>query len=255
MSAPELPVDRQSLREKLHSRTPVFGLFVKTPAYQVVEVLGDCELDFVILDAEHGPFGATRLEQCLLAARVSGLPALVRVAGSAPWTIGEALDMGASGVMVPHIETAAAAAVAQARYHGGVRGYSNSPRAGRYGRSAMVDHVRDSDAQSIVVAMVESRTGIDNAAGIAAVSGVDAVFVGAMDLAVSLGYTSRSVEEVDRLVAMAAAAVRTASLGLLVTNKAEADAARGLGASFFVVGTDQGLLRAGTHATLAATRG
>jgi 2-keto-3-deoxy-L-rhamnonate aldolase RhmA len=256
MSTADFPADRPSLRERLQSRVPVFGIFVKTPAYQGVEVLGGSDLDFVILDAEHAPFGVATLDQCLLAAKATNLPALVRVAGPAPWTIGEALDMGASGVMVPHVETAAAAAeiVAQARYHGGSRGFSNSPRAGDYGRASMADHVRTSDDRSVVVAMVESRLGIDNAATIAAVPGIDAVFIGAMDLAISLGYTSRTIDEVDRLVAAAASAIRHASLGLLVTNRDEANSARLLGASFIVVGTDQGLLRAGVNAAVAGAR-
>ena len=118
----------------------------------------------------------------------------------------------------------------------------------------MGDHIRDSDLQSIVVAMVESRTGIENAAAIAAVPGVDAVFIGAMDLAVSLGHSSRAADEVERLVAAAATVIRGAAVGLLVSDRTEADAARRLHASFLVVGTDQGLLRTGVNRALTQTR-
>ena len=138
----------------------------------------------------------------LLASRACALPAIVRVPDAMPATIGAVLDMGACGVMVPHVvdADAARAAVAAARYRGGVRGFSNSPRAGRYGSIAMAEHMTVSDPGGLVVCQIEDRAGVDNVREIAAVPGVDALFIGRADLAVAYGAIAVDAAPVEAAV-------------------------------------------------------
>ncbi|HUE44737.1 MAG TPA: aldolase/citrate lyase family protein, partial [Aestuariivirgaceae bacterium] len=169
-----------SFRQRLLANEPLLGTFIKTPTSHAIEILGDVGFDFVIVDAEHAPFDAHAIDVAMLAARAADIAALVRVAGSSPEPILAALDCGAAGVVVPHVTSRAAAeaAVAASRYRGGRRGYSNSPRAGGYGRLAMWDHVQAADAATAVIAMIEDAEAIDRIEAIMAVEGLDGVFMG-----------------------------------------------------------------------------
>ena len=94
-----------SFRERLLSGEVLAGTFVKTPSPIICEVLGLTGLDVVCLDAEHAPFGRVELDGCIAALRAAGMPGLVRVAANSPEYILQALDYGATGVVVPHVTT------------------------------------------------------------------------------------------------------------------------------------------------------
>jgi 2-keto-3-deoxy-L-rhamnonate aldolase RhmA len=174
-------------RIRLRRGDPMCGPFIKTPHYQNIEIAGAAGMDFVVLDAEHAPFSIEAIDRCLLGCAGASLPGLVRLPDAEPSTILQVLDMGAAGIVVPHIVSAtqARAAVAATRYRDGVRGFSNSPRAGGYGRLAMAEHLRSHDAAVSVVCQIEDPEAVDHVDEIAAVSGVDCLFIGRADLAVS----------------------------------------------------------------------
>lgn len=182
-----------SLRERLVAGESLFATFVKTTSHQTVEVLAATGLDTLVLDAEHAPFGPESLDRSLLAARACSLPVLVRVPYPRGAAIQQALDMGAAGVMVPHVDSAAIALeVVRAARYGGTRGYSASPRAGGYGQRGMAEHLRLSDAHTAVLVQIESGEAVAQVREIAAVPGVDCLFIGPADLAVSIGPTARA---------------------------------------------------------------
>jgi 2-keto-3-deoxy-L-rhamnonate aldolase RhmA len=244
-----------SLRERLRSGAEIRAIFVKTTSHQTVEVLGGTGLDAIVLDAEHAPFGPESLDRCLSAARGVGLPALVRVASARPEAVLQALDMGAAGVLVPHVDCVedAEAAVRAARYVGGSRGFSPSPRAGGYGARSMAEHLAASDAQSLVIVQIESATAVANAAKIAAVSGVDAVFLGPADLAVSLGVCDTAHAKVQQAVASTCAAAQASgcAIGSFAGDARAVAGLHALGVRFFVIGSDQSLLQRATRQLLA----
>lgn len=244
-------------RQRLAGGAPVVGLFVKTASHQVVEVLGRAGLDYVVIDAEHAPFDRNTLDCCLLAARACALPALVRIPEPTAAAILDVLDMGAAGVMVPHVRGAddAARAVHFARYAGG-RGYSNSTRLGDYGRRPMADHLRDADDASVVVAMVEDPQGIDRIEAIAAVEGVDAVFLGLADLAVAMSCSDPAHPAVAAAADRAFAAMRRCGrpVGALAADPAAMADFRARGVTMLLVGTDQGVLRVAVAAAVEAAR-
>jgi 2-keto-3-deoxy-L-rhamnonate aldolase RhmA len=173
------------------------GVFIKTCAPQIVELLGLAKLDFAILDAEHAPFDRAGLDVMMLAGRAAGLPLFVRVPDHAPATIQNALDLGAQGLIVPHVDTPeqAAAIVSRARFEAGERGFSNAARFGRYGTTTICEAVAIGDKAEIIC-QIESAQAVSNAAAIVGVAGVTGLLIGRADLALSMGLRSLEAQSV-----------------------------------------------------------
>ena len=203
----------------------LLGTFVKTPHHAVIEALAGGGLDFVILDAEHAPFGLAEVDRCLLAARAGGLPALVRLTEARPADILRVLDLGADGFLAPHVTTAAQARgiLAAARYGAGGRGYSATTRAGRYGRIGMAEHLAAS-TEVFVVLQIEDPEGVEAVEEIAALPGIGALFVGRADLAAAYGATSLDAPEVGAAYDRVAAACAEARIPLATFVPSMADA-------------------------------
>jgi 2-keto-3-deoxy-L-rhamnonate aldolase RhmA len=236
-----------SFRQRFLAAEPLLGTFIKTPTSHAIEILGDIGYDFVVIDAEHAPFDRRAIDIALLAARAAGTAGIVRVADSSPAKLLAALDDGAAGVLVPHVSTVEKArAVASAcRYRDGTRGFSNSPRAGGYGRLGIRDHVRQADETVTVIAMIEDPEALDAIDAIVAVDGIDGIFIGRGDLTVALG-AGGLADPVVRAAAeriVQAARERGKSACLMVAGVEEAREWRSLGASAFIVSSDQGFLR------------
>src|SRR4051812_49144716 len=139
------------------------GTFVKTTSPQVIEILGGTGLDFAVVDAEHAPYDRAALDLAMMAGRGVNLPLLVRVLERNASGLLSVLDMGAAGLLVPHIDTAddAREVVAHCRYVGGDRGYSSSPRAAGYGASGMKEAIRVGD-RNVIVCQIESVQAVEN---------------------------------------------------------------------------------------------
>jgi len=222
------------------------GIFVKTDSPQVIEVLALADLDFLVLDAEHAPFDRAALDRMLFAAYALGVPMLVRVPDQRDATILNVLDLGAAGIVVPHVDNAEHArdVVAAARFVGGRRGISLSARFGGYGTRSRRDAIAIAD-QSMIVCQIESAAALDNVESIAAVPGVGALLIGRSDLALSMGEDDSGgpviMAAVDRIVA--AAKTNQLPVVMVCANRAEAHEFAAMGASVFVVGSDQSMLR------------
>src|SRR3954468_6890699 len=229
------------------------GTFIKTPSPHCVEILGAAGFDFLVIDEEHAPFDRAAIDLALLAARAAGIDMLVRTADASPSRLLSILDAGSAGVIVPHIGTPESARyIVSACRYGGARGYSNSSRAGEYGRRPMWQHVDDADARTTVIAMIEDIQAVGHIEDILAVEGLDGVLVGRADLAVSLDERSAGANQVRqaplRVLAAAKAAGRPACL--FVGEAAEAAEWRAHGATTFILSTDQALLRMGAKRAL-----
>ncbi|WP_246337676.1 HpcH/HpaI aldolase family protein [Azospirillum oleiclasticum] len=225
----------------------MLGTFIKTPTSHTVEIFGDLGFDFAVIDAEHAPFDRRSIDIALLAARAAGIAGLVRVAEPSPAQILAALDDGAAGVLIPHVASpeAAAAAVSACRYRSGRRGFSNSPRAGRYGGLAMWPHVDAQDESVAVIAMIEDPDALERLDAIMATEGLDAVFIGRADLTVALAAASPDAPEVRAAVTRIIEAARKADkpVCMMAAHVDEARSLAALGASAFMIGSDQGLMR------------
>ena len=227
------------------------GPFVKTTSPQVIEILGGAGLDFAVLDAEHAPYDRAALDVAMIAGRAVNLPLFVRVHERSASALLSVLDMGAAGVLVPHVDTEQDArdVVAHCRYVGGDRGYSSSPRAAGYGALGMKQAIAHGD-RAVVVCQIESVAAVEEAAAIAKVPGVGAVFIGRADLALSMGLDNSQhprVNEATEHVIQVAQAAGTA-IGMFVGSNAERDKYRALGVRWFVQSSDQTLLRQAAQA-------
>ena len=243
-----------ALKEKIRAGEPTLGLFVRTPAPHVIEVLASSGLDFVGLDAEHAPFDIAALDACIFAARAVGLPALVRVPERAPARILSVLDMGGAGIIAPHVTTASEATevIAATRYVGGTRGFSGSHRAAGYGVLAPRDYKERSDRAVIVVGQVEDAAAVDNIDELASMDNLDALFIGRADLANSLGVDSTAAVEVERAVDRLCEGARNGgrTMGMFLPSTAEVETFRAKGVSLFIVDTDQALLAKAARSTV-----
>ncbi|TMF34658.1 MAG: hypothetical protein E6I27_17570 [Chloroflexi bacterium] len=183
-------MNAERLRQALASRKVVYGTWVQTPSPEVVEMLGWSGWDFVILDLEHGSYGAEGLRHLIRAAETSNAAPFVRVPLSSPHDVGKALDLGAVGIVTPGVTSAAAgaSAVRLTRFppHGS-RGASPSTRQLHYSAISFTTLTAEDAAQPLIVLQVEARLATTDLGGILEVDGVGVIFIGPYDLSTSLG--------------------------------------------------------------------
>lgn len=240
-----------TLKQRLAAGETLVGTFIKTPSPIVVEVLGLSPLDCLCLDAEHAPFDRLAIDACVMAARAAGKDVLVRVPSGAPEHILNALDCGATGVVVPHVRSAeeAKAAVQASHYRQG-RGYAGSSRAAGYTTRSMPEHLAASAERTVVVIQIEDPEAIEAIDEIAAVEGVDALFVGRVDLTIAYGL----VDQNDPRVLAAVDAVCSAGqrhgrpVGMFVARVEDVPGWIEKGATLFLLGSDHSFLLAGAAA-------
>ncbi len=228
------------------------GMWVSSGSPVAAEIAASSGLDWVLIDGEHSPIGletTTRLLQAM-----NGYPAtpVVRVPVCDRVLIKQHLDLGAQNLLVPMVDTVADAeeAARAVRYPpAGVRGVGSAlARASRW--NTVPDYLtRAADLVSLTV-QIESATAVENAAEIAAVDGVDAVFVGPSDLAASMGLLGEQTHpDVTAAVRATFEAVRAAGkpVGVNAFDPVQARAYLDAGASFVLVGADVSLLVAGAR--------
>lgn len=183
----------KGLRAALRGSDAVFNAFFSIPDPGLAGILGSAGYDYVVLDVEHGPFTLASIRNCVDAVAATPAWTVARLPSADATLIKQTLDAGVDGVQIAMVHDAeiAAAAVRAARYAPeGARGYGAGHAAG-YG-SRFDAYVAEANSQVAVVAMIESSDGVENAAAIAAVEGLDAIFVGPTDLSASLGFFGQS---------------------------------------------------------------
>jgi 4-hydroxy-2-oxoheptanedioate aldolase len=197
----------------LRGTRPLLGMFVGMPAPSLVEMCGHAGFDFVIIDNEHGPASIESTEHLLRAARGAGIIPVVRTLEP---DILRILDIGASAIQVPQVNTAEQARriVAAAKYPPvGIRGAAFSTRAAGYGFFGGDQHIAASNEGTAVIVMAETRMAIDNIDAIAAVPGVDAIFFGPNDLSFSLGHPG-NMQHPEVVAAIEHGVARTLAAGV-----------------------------------------
>ena len=215
------------------------------------EVLGLAGFDWLLLDGEHSPNNVISFIPQLMALKDSASAPVVRPAWNDTVEIKRLMDAGFYNFLVPMIESveAAQAAVAATRYPPqGIRGVSVSQRGNRYG--TVKDYLQQANDQACVMVQIETQKGMAAAGAIAAVDGVDGVFVGPSDLAAGLGHLGNPGHaEVQQAIRDIFDAVRATGKPLGTLAPVEADARRYLewGATFVAVGSDLGVFRMATQ--------
>jgi 2-keto-3-deoxy-L-rhamnonate aldolase RhmA len=247
----------KTFRKRLAGGDLLVGTFMKTPSPIVAEVLSFSALDVFCIDTEHAPFGRLETDLCLAAFRAADRPSLVRVADDSSTEIRCALDSGATGILVPHVTTAkqAEAIVKAAHFGDGGRGYAGSSRAARYTTKSMAGHIADSREETTVIVQIEDIAALEHVTQIAAVDGVDAIFVGRADLAVAMqkSVSDKEVVATVRDICLAGQSAGTA-VGMFTPDLKEIPDWRDAGASIFLLSSDQSLMLDGANALAQAIR-
>ena len=180
----------ESLRAILRTRTPTVATFVMLPRIEIVEMLGLAGFDAVVLDLEHGPIGVGDLTGLAAASRAVGIHAIARLPEGRPATIAAALDAGVDGVMVPHVSSGEVArdAVRASRFPpDGQRSLNPYVRGTAYDGSTSEAIISVNDANA-VICMVEGTDGLADLDSVLSTDGLDAVFIGPVDLSAALGH-------------------------------------------------------------------
>lgn len=241
------------IRNALVTGTPSVGAWIAIADSVATEVLGKAGYDWAILDTQHGGITWDNLLPLLQALEFGGTAGLVRVGWNDQMQIMRALDLGAAGVIVPLVSTPAQAlSAAQAmRYppHG-IRSFG--PVRNYYDTGA------DKGALLCFV-MIETAEALENLDAIAATPGVDGLFLGPVDLALSLGLGLALTMPEAVLAAMgeviAACRQHGKIAGAAALGLANAKALAAIGANFLTISSDIGLLRRGAAADLEQARG
>ena len=210
------------LRRKAAAGWALGTFLIELPTPASLTALSLAGFDFVILDMEHSPTDFSMLAPLISAAHAVGIAALVRICGEDTGTIGKILDMGAHGIVAPHVDTAARARaiVEQARFPPrGRRGFSPLTRF-----DALQEPLTELDESTYVVVQIEGRKALDHVSDIAAVPGVDAVFVGPYDLALSLGVPPGSPPVFAVARRLAKSVPREVALGIYIDDPARCSA-------------------------------
>lgn len=248
------------LKRKLRSGQPAIGSWLTFGSAVVAEIMGLAGYDAVMIDLEHGFAGLGETVHCLQA--LSGTPAagLVRVPANDPVMLKRVLDIGVEGVMIPALGSAAEAraAVAACRYPpAGIRGAAyGMVRASDYGQ-AREAYLAGADDNLLIIGQIESREGLARIEEIAAVDGLDCLFVGPYDLSGSLGRLGR-FEEPEVRDAILDAERRIAGSGVWLgalpsLGRSPADMVRD-GVDLVIAAADTGLLREAAAGEVAAFR-
>ncbi|MBC2603212.1 HpcH/HpaI aldolase family protein [Puniceicoccus vermicola] len=199
---------------KLQSQA-LLGPFSKTSDPNMIEAIGMGGMDFIILDLEHGPNDVTTLGNLIRACECSNTTAVVRCLRSDQ--IGQALDLGARVVQIPHVNCAADAQKAVKAAHfapRGHRGVCRYVRAADHSSTEKQTYFNDS-TEITVIAQVEGTEGLNNLNSILEISGVNMIFVGVYDLSQSLGMTGQT-ESPEVLHALKKVAETCAKIGIPV---------------------------------------
>jgi 2-keto-3-deoxy-L-rhamnonate aldolase RhmA len=228
-------------KARLAERKPLIGTLVSWPFPETAEIAADAGFDWLFLDWEHGLHDARSL-QTIVQVVGKRLACLIRVPENESTWISKALDSGADGLIIPHVCRAedAAQAVLSAKYPPQGARSIGVARAQGYGHGVLKS-VEEDNQKTVIVAQVEHIDGVRNIEKIAAVAGIDAVFIGPFDLSASMNKPGRiSDDEVREAIAR----VRNTCLrngrpvGIFAPDVEAAKKALGEGYSLVCVGTD-----------------
>jgi 4-hydroxy-2-oxoheptanedioate aldolase len=243
---------KQALKEK---RAQI-GLWVGLADHYTTEICAGAGFDWLLLDGEHAPNDLrTLLQQAQVVAGYPGTHAIARVPvghGNIGTTlVKQYLDLGIQTLLVPMVDTPQQATeiVRALRYPPlGIRGVGGA-RASRWGRIA--NYPKEANAQTCLLVQAESRTAIDNLEAIAAIDGVDGIFIGPADLSAAMGHVGELTHPdvqatIDKAIGRIVATGKAA--GILTADEALARKYLSLGATFVAVGLDNNLLMKATSA-------
>lgn len=236
--------------EENKTRTLGIGTWISAGSPPITEMISMMEFDWLLFDLEHGFMQEHDVLSNLMAVKDKNTKVIVRIGEFHRGLIARLLDWGASGIMMPHVSSAdeAAALVESMRYPPyGKRGFSSSSRSFGYGSNTPSD-IKEW-VPPLCITQIENYEGVKNASSIAAVEGVDMLFIGPRDLQLDLSVrkdTNERIAFTDALGITAKAALNSGrQAGILVSPEENISGLQEIGFSSFAIGSDLSILRAG----------
>lgn len=236
----------QNLKEKLSQGKIILGTWCELPSPEVVNVMAKTGLDFVIIDMEHGSMGFEQAGKMVLAAQSEGCCPLVRVSKNDESDILRALEIGSSGVLVPHISSVADRknVVRYTKFAPvGNRSLNPYTRAGNYGLCPFDLNAQNKELLTAI--MIEDKNGIDALKEIINDDNIDMVYIGAYDLSVALGVSGdtnnkKVIDELEKMVKIIRAAGK--SVGCMFHTESELQFFKKIGVQFLCYKVDTGVI-------------
>ncbi len=250
-----MDLNRNAFKHAIAAGTRQIGLWSSLCSNIGAEIISDSGFDWILFDMEHSPNELPGLVSQMQAAALGTATPIVRPAWNDAVLIKRVLDAGAQSVLLPFVQTPEEArqAVAACRYPpAGIRGTAGGSRASRYGR--VKSYLKTADTEICVLVQIETGDALALIDEIAAVDGVDGVFIGPSDLAASLGHLGElNHPDVQAAIELAVTKLKAAGkpAGILATNDEDAQRYIGWGYTFVAVGTDTGVLARSTDALAA----
>lgn len=245
------------LKQKLGAGDRAIGLWCSLAGALTTEIMAGAGADWLLIDAEHSPNDLRSVIAQLQVAAAFPCEAMVRLPSDDAHQIKQFMDGGARSLMIPNVQTPEQArTIVRAMCYapmGGIRGFSVGHRANQFGRIA--DYHRNARDQQFLAVQIECDIGVAHAAQIAAIDGVDALFVGPGDLSTNLGAMGNpNAPHVQQAIAQVLAAARAAGkpAGILAPQKADADRYLADGFTMVAIGSDLGLLARGADHLVAS---
>jgi len=251
-----LEIPRNHFKAALRAGRPQLGLWNSLCSNFSTEVIAGAGFDCIVLDMEHSPnevFGV--LSQLQAIAPYEGVSAIVRPPWNDPVIIKRVLDVGAQTLLIPYVQNVdeARRAVEATRYPpDGFRGVAVATRANKWGR--VKDYFKRVNDELCVIVQLETSVALEHLEAIAALDGIDCIFIGPSDLSASLGHLGNAqAPEVRAAIDDAFARTKRAgkAAGILMTVEADAQRYFKEGVEFVAVGSDVGLLARGAEALAA----
>ena len=246
-------IDKEKLRKEL-----LAGTFLNLGSSNTVEIAANVGFDWLLIDLEHGSGSYADLQRMLMACRGSSAAPIVRIRSVDADSVKFVMDSGAAGIMFPYVSTPedAKRAVQFMKYPPvGTRGVAGIIRATDYGRD-WKNYFTTSNQKSLVVVQIETSEGVEAADNIAAVEGVDVLFVGPLDLSVNLGCPGDFSQPhfVAALKKVIASCERQGKVAGILSRPEFAEQHKSLGFRFFALGSDSGSVVTGLKQSLDAMR-
>ncbi len=247
------------IHDRVAAGERLIGTWCNLGSSITVEMAGLAGFDWVLIDNEHGVGDYSALVGQVQAAAATPAAPIVRIAWNDPVLFKRVLDLGVAGVMVPYVQTADEAwqAVRAMRYPPeGVRGVASLTRATGFGAN-LAEYFARANNELLTIVQIETPAGVAAADAIAAVDGVDVMFVGPLDLSTSLGVQRQYsnphfLDAVDTVVA--AAAKHGKASGILALDSAMLAPMLKRGMTFVAHGSDGGLVANGMRANVELLR-
>jgi 2-keto-3-deoxy-L-rhamnonate aldolase RhmA len=251
----EMTDNEISFKAQMHRKEPVLGTFLFLPSEDAAEAVARTGVDFVIVDMEHSPKSWQTVSNMIRGSELAGVVPLVRISSIEENSILHALEVGARGIVLPFVETAAdvSRAVSAAKYAPlGQRGVCTMSRAAGYGvdRGKFQEIAEAANEGTMLIGQIESQRAVDNLEEILEVSpGLDALIIGRADLATSIGLTGQTghprVRELTRHVLERLRTHSSVPYGLAVYGPEECSEWAAYGATVFVYSADVSVLVSG----------